>query len=78
MSMVKESPAGFAANLDLLLRAHRHYDERNALPARGAWLDQTRSFLVCIDLIDAERGFWDKVRLDYNEKKRKALERKNK
>lgn len=33
---------------------------------------------MCIDLIDAERGFWDQVLHDYQEKKRKEMERRNK
>ena len=77
-SFVFEAPPHLRSRLDLLMRAHRHYDERNVLPAQGAWLDQTRSFLMCIDLIDAERGFWDQVLHDYQEKKRKEIERRNK
>lgn len=49
--------------LDLLLRAYAHYDRRNVLPSSGAWLDQSRSFLACVDLLDAERTYWqDHVR----------------
>ena len=40
--------------------------DRNVLPVAGAWLDQSRSFLAGVDLIDAERGFWDNIRNEHD------------
>lgn len=60
-SMVAEAPKATQLKLDLLMRAYHHYDTRNVLPSEGAWLDQSRSFLMCVEIIDAERGYWDKV-----------------
>ena len=65
--MVSECPVGLRVQLDLLMRAYSHYDRRNVLPSEGAWLDQSRSFLSGVDLIDAERAYWDKIRLDYEQ-----------
>ena len=62
-SMLRDLNQQQQVQLDLLLRAYSHYDRRNVLPADGAWLDQSRSFLACVDLLDAERGYWqDHVR----------------
>jgi hypothetical protein len=63
--MVREAPRGMQVHLDLLMRAYSHYDRRNVLPAAGAWLDQSRSFLCGVDLIDSERGYWDKIRTEH-------------
>lgn len=68
------APRGLQLNLDLLLRAYSQYDRRNVLPARGALIDQTRSFLSWVDAIDAERGFWEQVRIDQMDRERKRSE----
>jgi len=65
--MVRAAPMGLQVQLDLLMRAYSHYDRRNVLPANGAWLDQSRSFLAGVDMIDAERGFWDNIRHEYQQ-----------
>ena len=54
-------------HVDLLLRAYSHYDRRNVLPVSGAWMDQSRSFLAGVDLIDAERAFWDGIHRDHHD-----------
>ena len=66
-SMVAEAPVGMRLHLDLLMRAYSHYDRRNVLPSRGAWLDQSRSFLAGVDLIDAERAYWDSMRIEHDQ-----------
>jgi len=66
-AMVRAAPMGLQVQLDLLMRAYSHYDRRNVLPANGAWLDQSRSFLAGVDMIDAERGFWDNIRHEYQQ-----------
>ena len=65
-AMLRETPQYLQVKIDLLMRAYSHYDRRNVLPVAGAWLDQSRSFLSCVDLIDAERGFWDRIRNDHD------------
>lgn len=71
-STISEAPVHLAVHVDLLMRSHRHYSERNVLPAEGAWLDQSRSYLAAVDLIDAEKAHWDSFRIDHLEKKRQA------
>ena len=66
-SMVREAPPGFRLGLDLLMRAYSHYDRRNVLPVAGAWLDQSRSFLAGVDLIDWERSHWERIRIDHEQ-----------
>jgi len=73
--MVAEAPIGLRVQLDLLLRSYSHYDRRNVLPATGAWMDQSRSFLAGVDLIDSERGYWTQI---LNEHQEHELERSKK
>ena len=47
--------------LDLLLRAYRHYDQRSVFPSEGAFLDQSRSFCVAVELIDSEKAYWNRI-----------------
>lgn len=70
-AMIREASPGVQIHLDLLLRAYSHYDRRNVLPVAGAWLDQSRSFLAGVDLIDAERAYWDKIRYDHDDREMK-------
>jgi len=72
--MLREASPSLQVHLDLLLRAYSHYDRRNVLPARGAWMDQTRSFLSGVDLIDAERGFWEGLRREHHDRESKRAE----
>jgi hypothetical protein len=74
-AMVTGASAGFRVHLDLLLRAYSHYDRRNVLPVRGAWLDQSRSFLAGVDLIDAERGYWQGLLSDHQEREMERQKR---
>lgn len=67
-SMVNEAPPWFRVQLDLLMRSYSHYDRRNVLPAQGAWLDQSRSFLSGIDMIDSERSHWEYLRIEHDRK----------
>ena len=64
--MLRKTPQYLQVKIDLLMRAYSHYDRRNVLPVAGAWLDQSRSFLAGVDLIDAERGFWERIRNDHD------------
>ena len=73
--MVAEAPLALRVQLDLLMRAYSHYDRRNVLPSEGAWLDQSRSFLTGVDVIDSERAYWDKIRVEHE---RRDLERSKK
>ena len=74
-AMVAEAPLALRVQLDLLMRAYSHYDRRNVLPSEGAWLDQSRSFLAGVDVIDSERAYWDKIRVEHE---RRDLERSKK
>jgi hypothetical protein len=67
-SMIKEAHPAQQIHIDLLLRAYSHYDRRNVMPVAGAWLDQSRSFLSGVDLIDAERGYWEGLHREHNER----------
>lgn len=73
-SMVRERGVGMEKQIDLLMRSYSHYDRRNVLPVVGGWLDQSRSYLACIDLIDAERGFWETTLHEYQDRQRKSEE----
>lgn len=75
-SIISEAPPGLRMSLDLLMRAYSHYDRRNVLPAQGAWLDQSRSFLLAVDLIDAERGWWERILSDFQEREAKRAQAK--
>jgi hypothetical protein len=75
-SIIESAPTHLRIHLDLLMRSFRHYTERNVMPVVGGWLDQSRSYLAAIDLIDAERSRWDSVRTEYEEKKRASEARK--
>lgn len=66
--MIRESDPGFQVHIDLLFRSYSHYDRRNVLPVDGAWLDQSRSFLAGVDLIDAERAFWERQLHDHQQR----------
>tara|TARA_Y100000310_G_scaffold336739_1_gene422115 strand:- start:27806 stop:28036 length:231 start_codon:yes stop_codon:yes gene_type:complete len=63
-------------HIDLLFRAYSHYDRRNVLPVSGAWLDQSRSFLAGVDMIDAERGYWDGLREEHLQEEVERSQRK--
>lgn len=67
-SIIRETRPALQVHIDLLLRAYSHYDRRNVLPVRGAWLDQSRSFLSGVDLIDAERAYWDGILHEHQER----------
>ena len=67
-SMIREANPGLQVHIDLLLRAYSHYDRRNVLPVSGAWMDQSRSFLAGVDLIDSERGYWDGLLREHQER----------
>lgn len=64
--------------LDLLMRAYHHYDRRNVLPSEGAWLDQSRSFLACVEIIDSERGHWEQVMHEHQEREMKRVQAQGK
>ena len=69
-SIVAEGPPGMAVHLDLLMRAYRQYDKRSILPVGGAYLDQSRSFLAAVEVIDAEKAYWEQEL--HEERQRKA------
>jgi hypothetical protein len=73
-SIVRDAPKGTQVHIDLLIRAYMHYDTRNVLPAVGGWLDQTRSFLYCVDLIDSEKAYWESLMDEEMDKQRKRAE----
>ncbi len=77
-SMVKEAGVGMQTHIDLLMRSYSHYDRRNVLPVDGGWLDQSRSYLSCIDIIDSERSYWEGILQEYQERQRKVAEMKSK
>ena len=67
-AIMREASPALTVHLDLLLRAYSHYDRRNVLPVAGGWMDQSRSFLAGVDLIDAERGHWDGIRQEHHQR----------
>ena len=73
-AIIKNSSASTQLHLDLLMRSYHHYDARNVLPVSGAWLDQSRSFLVCVDLIDSEVGHWEQLMHEHHEREAKRAE----
>jgi len=73
--MIREAPPSLQVHIDLLLRAYSHYDRRNVLPVQGAWMDQSRSFLAGVDLIDAERGYWDTQLREHQEREMERSKR---
>tara|TARA_R100000315_G_scaffold40807_1_gene17627 strand:- start:185 stop:433 length:249 start_codon:yes stop_codon:yes gene_type:complete len=75
--MIKDAGVGVQTQIDLLMRSYSHYDKRNVLPVDGGWLDQSRSYLACIDIIDAERSFWEDILRDYQDRQRKVAEMKS-
>ena len=77
-AVVKGCGVGVEKQIDLLMRSYSHYDRRNVLPVVGAWLDQSRSYLACVDIIDAERNFWERALQEYQERQRKVAEMKSK
>ncbi len=56
------------------MRAYLQYDSRNVLPASGGWNDQSASFAKCVEVIDAERGWWEQKRQTKIERERKLAE----
>jgi len=60
---------GVKIHVDLLMRAYSAYDKRNILPVQGAWLDQSRSFLAAVEVIDAEKAYWDSMLHDHQARK---------
>lgn len=74
-AMLREAHPGLQVHIDLLLRAYSHYDRRNVLPVQGAWMDQSRSFLAGVDLIDAERGYWEGQLRDHQEREMERARR---
>ena len=60
---------GVKIHVDLLMRAYSALDKRNILPVQGAWLDQSRSFLAAVEVIDAEKGYWDGVLHEHQQRK---------
>ena len=73
-AVMRRADTGTQVHLDLLMRSYNHYDSRNVLPVVGAWLDQSRSFLACIDLIDSEKGYWERIRQDYTDREMQRAE----
>jgi hypothetical protein len=73
--MANEAPQHQRMQLDLLLRAYSHYSRHHVMPSTGAWLDQSRSFIAGVDVIDNERAYWDNLRLEHE---RKEMERSKK
>jgi len=68
-SIIEEAPVGVKIHVDLLMRAYSALDKRNILPVQGAWLDQSRSFLAAVEVIDAEKGYWDGVLHEHQQRK---------
>ena len=67
-AVIDKSGRGLQMTLDLLLRAYSHYDRRNVMPMSGGWLDQSRSFLCGVDLIDSERAWWDEIHREHTDR----------
>jgi len=76
--MVTSAPQSLRLHVDLMMRAYHHYDRRNVLPAQGAWLDQSRSFLACVEIIDSERNYWEGVLHEHQEREMKRMQAQTK
>jgi hypothetical protein len=77
-AVIEEASVGLKIHLDLLMRAYSALDRRNIMPVAGAWLDQSRSFLAAVEVIDAEKGYWDETLHDHRTKKLEQQQRQNK
>ncbi len=68
-----------AISLDVrtLLEAYRQHDAHGILPAPGALLDQSASYVAAVGIIDEERGHWEKLRSDHHRQKMERSTTKN-
>ena len=76
--LLSDATPPLRSKIDLLMRAYFHYDKRNVLPAEGGWIDQTRTFLAGVEIIDAEKGRLERVRSDKQERDAEAARRRAK
>lgn len=60
--------------VDLLMRAYLAYDSRHVLPVGGGWLDQSRSWVACCEIIDHERGRLEAMRRAKQEQDQRAAQ----
>ena len=74
-AVLNDAPVSQKIHVDLLMRAYSALDRRHILPASGAWLDQSRSFLAAVEIIDAEKAYWDGVLNDHQHRKTEQARR---
>jgi hypothetical protein len=58
------------------MRAYAFLESRQILPAAGGLNDQSLSFVQACEIVDAERGLFDKIRQETAERERKVREKK--
>lgn len=64
-----------AARVVTLMRAYIQYDTRHTLPCSGAgFMEHPVSFCAGVEIVDHERGRWDRMRDEARERDRKAAE----
>lgn len=73
--VVNEAPPHQRLQVDLLMRSYLQLEARHVLPVGGGLLDQTRSFVSALELIDAERARLESIKEEKRERDRQARER---
>lgn len=71
---IEEAGPSVGRNLNGVLRAYVQLDSRQVMPAPGGLYDQAEGFLRAVEIIDAERGRYERMRADRMERERKAAE----
>lgn len=73
--VVNDAPPHQRLQVDLLMRSYLQLEARHVLPVGGGLLDQTRSFVSALELIDAERARLESIKEEKRERDRQARER---
>ena len=73
--ILAEAHPGLRLQVDLLLRSYLQLEARHVLPVDGGFLDQTRSFISALELIDAERARLESIKEAKRERDRQAQQR---
>lgn len=71
---LRAAPQASQVAVDLLIRAYLAYDSRQTLPVGGGWLDQSRSWAACCEIIDDERGRLEEMRRAKYEQDQRAAQ----
>jgi hypothetical protein len=58
------------------MRAYAFLESRQILPVGGGLNDQSLGFIQACEIVDAERGMFDKIRQETADRERKVREKK--